>query len=60
MYKTSGAFVVSWDFSNDNDILLVGEKKGRSMNVINAFQGEEARIIYKKLSTIKKETPSDE
>lgn len=63
MNKTSGAFVVSWDFTHDrdHDILLVGQPEGRKMNVINAFQGKEARDIYKKLSTVvKKEEKSNE
>lgn len=57
MNETNGAFIVSWDFSNgkDNDILLVGQPEGKKMNVINAFQGKEARDIFEKLSTVKKE-----
>lgn len=56
MNKDHGAFVVSWDFTHgeDYDILLVGQPEGKSMNVINAFQGKEARDIYEKLSTVKK------
>ena len=56
MDKSSGAFVVSWGFSNgeDYDILLVGQQEGKNMNIINAFQGKEARDIYEKLSTVKK------
>lgn len=62
MNKTSGAFVVSWDFSNgeDYDILLVGQPEGKNMNVINAFQGKEARDIYEKLSTVKEEAATNE
>lgn len=57
MAKNSGAFIVSWDFSNDkdHDILLVGQQEKGKMNIINAFQGKEARDIYEKLSTVKKE-----
>lgn len=53
--KKTGSFIVSWDFSrnNDTDILLVGSKSNGSMTIINAFQGEEARYIYNKLSSIK-------
>lgn len=56
MNKDHGAFVVSWDFTHgeDYDILLVGQSEGKSMNVINAFQGKEARDIHEKLSTVKK------
>lgn len=62
MNKTSGAFVVSWDFSNgeDYDILIVGQPEGKNMNVVNAFQGKEARVIYEKLSTVKKEAATNE
>lgn len=53
---SSGSVIVSWDFSNgpDADILLVGEKKpGKPVEIINAFQGKEARDLYAKL-TIRK------
>lgn len=50
-WKTNGAVIVSWDFSNgkDADILLVGRQNKGVVDVINAFQGEEAREIYEKL-----------
>lgn len=56
MSYTNGAYIVSWDFSHgkDDDILIVGEQKNGTMNIINAFQGREARDIYEKLSTVKK------
>lgn len=50
--------VVSVDFSNKNDtgVMLVGRKRmNQSMEIINAFQGDEARELYKKLITTKKE-----
>lgn len=52
MNKTTGAYVVSWDFSHGKDvgILLVGEQKNGKVDIVNAFQGEEAENIYKKLS----------
>lgn len=56
--KNTGAFIVSWDFSHayDKHILLVGMKQpGMDVEVINAFQGEEAHDIYEKLTTMKKE-----
>ena len=54
MNKTNGAYIVSWDFSNgkEHDILLVGCQGGGKMNIINAFQGKDARDIYEKLSTV--------
>lgn len=50
--------VVSVDFSNKNDtgVMLVGRKRmNQSMEIINAFQGDEARELYKKLITTKKD-----
>ena len=51
----SGCVIVSWDFSKGEDIgvLLVGKKKpGKDVEIINAFQGEDAEEIYKKLTTV--------
>lgn len=55
MNNNHGAFIVSWDFSHGNDkaILLVGNKVNGKMDIINAFQGQEAIDIYEKLSTVK-------
>lgn len=56
--RESGAVIVSWDFSKgmDNGVAVVGKqsKKGR-IDVINAFQGCEARDLVKKLIGTKKE-----
>lgn len=57
-FKTNGALIVSWDFSHDRDkhILLVGCKTPLAdVEIINAFQGEEAHDIFEKLTTKKKE-----
>ena len=57
MKPTNGAFIVSWDFTNgkDKSILLVGKKRlGHAVEIVNAFQGEEAEEIYEKLATVKK------
>jgi hypothetical protein len=55
--KTSGAVIVSWDFSHGKDktIVLVGEQNNGKVDVINAFQGQEALDIYNKLTTKKGE-----
>lgn len=38
-----------------NDILVVGRKRpNESVEIINAFQGEEARELHSKLTTAKK------
>ena len=49
--------LVSIDFShgNDADVLIVGRKRpNESVEIINAFQGEEARELYSRLTTAKK------
>lgn len=55
MSNTHGAFVVSWDFSHGNGkaILIVGNQKSGKMEIVNAFQGQEAIDIYNKLSKAK-------
>lgn len=53
--KSSGCILVSWDFSNgrDKSVLIVGEQTNGRVNILNAFQGEEARELYKRLTTQK-------
>lgn len=55
MTNTSGAYVVSWDFSKGKDVgvLIVGKQIKKKMEIVNAFQGQEAYDIYEKLSTVK-------
>ena len=51
------SILVSVDFSNNNDtgVLIVGRKRmNQSVEIINAFQGDEARELYEKLETKKK------
>ena len=56
----NGAYIVSWDYSHGTDkgILLVGSQQNGKMDIVNAFQGQEAFDIYEKLSTLK--TPNIE
>lgn len=51
-----GSVIVSWDFSNgrDNSVLLVGKQVNGHVYIVNAFQGEEAVELHKKLTTVKK------
>ena len=58
--KQTGSVIVSWDFSHgrDADVLIVGEQKNGKIDIINAFQGGEARDLYLRLTT-KKEKESD-
>lgn len=57
MDKTNGCFVVSWDFNHgeDKDLVIVGERINGELKNINGFQGQEARDIYNKLSTVTEE-----
>lgn len=51
--NSSGSAIVSWSFSEDDDVyvLLVGkQERGKSAEIINAFQGEEAVELFKKLT----------
>lgn len=56
MTNTSGAYVVSWDFTRGKDVgvLIVGKQEKGTMKIVNAFQGQEAYDIYERLSTVKK------
>lgn len=51
-----GSVIVSYDNqSNDVPILIVGKKRlNQSVEIINAFQGDEAVELYKRLTTVKK------
>lgn len=46
--------IVGVDFSDkDQGVLIVGRQKNGAMDIINAFQGEEAYELYMKLVTKK-------
>lgn len=58
MKKTSDSLIIGFDSSAGKDgiVLIVGRKKTReAVDVINAFDGEEALELYKKLITPKAE-----
>lgn len=58
---TNDTILVSVDFSlgRDADVLVVGRKRlGHQVEIVNAFQGPEARELYEKLIT-KKEALSE-
>lgn len=40
--------------SGDIPVLTVGKKDGKTIEIINAFQGNEAKELYEKLTTIQK------
>lgn len=50
--KYEGTCIVSWSFSDeDTGILIVGVKKpNETIEVINAFQGKEAKELFEKLT----------
>ena len=50
-WKINGAMIVSWELSHGKDkaVLLVGKQTNGKVEVINAFQGQDARDIYEKL-----------
>ena len=59
--KIVDSILVSVDFSNKDGtgVLIVGRKRmNQSVDIINAFQGDEARELYKKLVTKKKKEES--
>lgn len=49
------AIIVSYDnHSNDVPILIVGRKRlNDSIEIINAFDGNEAKELYERLTTVK-------
>lgn len=50
--KLTTSFIVSFDFSDkDHGVCIVGRQIEGKMNIINAFQDEEAREIFDKLTT---------
>ena len=51
------SILVSVDFSNKNDTgvrVVVRKRMNQSVEIINAFQGKEAKELYEKLVTPKK------
>lgn len=50
MNKVEGAFIVSFSFSDkDKGVLIVGKQTKGKVDIINAFQGDEAWELYHKL-----------
>lgn len=59
--KSIDSVIVSWDLSNGKDVgvLLVGKQVDGRVEIINAFQGEEAYELYCRLTVKKKNQPSN-
>lgn len=53
---TSGSFIIGYDFSKYPGILIVGTKTPKNdSEIINAFEGEEAKKIYNMLISKRKD-----
>lgn len=54
-YNVNKCYLVGVDFSRGENtgVLIVGEQVDGKVNVINAFEGEEAYALFKKLITKK-------
>lgn len=53
--KNSGSVIVSWDFSKGKDtgVLIVGTQTAMRIEVLNAYKGQEAWDLHKKLTKSK-------
>lgn len=53
----SEVLMVSFDFTHgpDNRICIVGKKDGRTITIVNAFEGQKAVDIFNLLTTMKTE-----
>ena len=53
MRHLTDALICSIDFEGDHGVLIVGRQnlKTGGMDIVNAFQGEEAIALYQKLTT---------
>lgn len=49
----NNTLLVGFDFTHgkDQNVLIVGKKNGKTIDIINAFQGEDARALYDLLVT---------
>lgn len=54
--KVNECLLVSVDFTQGENagVLIVGRQKNGKVDIVNAFQGQEAIDIYKKLITVNK------
>lgn len=60
--STTESLLIGYDFTHgkDKSVLIVGRKtKGVAVEIINAFQGEEAEELYLRLVTKKGETKDE-
>lgn len=52
--RDNNSIIVSWDFEEDGQgVLIVGQRnKEGAMNIVNAFENEEAQELKEKLLTV--------
>lgn len=57
--SVSRGLVIGYDYTSEKDttVLVVGEQKNGVMNIINAFEGDDAKKIYELLTTEKGTLP---
>lgn len=55
MKEIAGSFIVSYSFSDNTGVLIVGKQTKGKVDIVNAFQGEEAMELLNKLTTKKAE-----
>ena len=50
--------LVSFDLTHgpDNRLCIVGKKDGKTITIVNAFEGQQAEDIFKLLTIVKKRT----
>lgn len=58
--KSTDSVIVSWDLSHEKDVgvLLVGKQVDGRVEIINAFQGDEAYELCHRLTVQKKYNPN--
>lgn len=53
MNKENGSIIASWDFSKGIDVgvlIIAKQERGKNVEIVNAFQGQEAYDLMKKLT----------
>lgn len=60
--KVNESLIVGVDFTRGEDVgvLIVGRQTKGKIDIVNAFQGEEAYALYKKLVTKKEKKDASE
>lgn len=58
----SDVLLVSFDMTHGkgNEICIVGKKDGKTITIVNAFEGQKAVDIFKLLTTVKTEVQKED